>query len=417
MAPCFAQSFPLESLAIHGNSRIASGKIAAVSGLKIGTPVTKANFDNARTRLLATGAFLSVGYEFKPAADKQGYDATIEVAEVPQFFPYRFEDLPVPDEKLRAALRQQEPIFDDEIPATDEVLKRYASVIQQIVDGKEKVTGKLNSDVPGKLTIVFGTNQPRPNIAEVHFIGNQVLPEAVLMKTLSGVAIGTPYTDTRVRLLLDSSIRPLYEARGRIRVSFPKIAAEPANNIDGVSITVTVEEGPSYDLGPVGFTGVARADVGELRRLGKFQTGDIANFDQVNAGLDRIYHEYRGRGYLKASGQVTRGIDDKAHTVALSIALDPGARYTMGNLDIKGLDIESEPEIRKIWGLKTGAAFDPEYPDVFLKGVRDQGLFDNLGKTRAEMHINESSRTVDVTLYFSGAANSSECAKKPPLLF
>ncbi len=62
----------------------------------------------------------------------------------------------------------------------------------------------------------------------------------------------------------------------------------------------------------------------------------------------------------------------------------------------------SEPAIRKAWDLKTGSPFQPEYPDSFLKDIRDEGIFDNLGKTRAETQINEASKTVDVTLYFSG---------------
>jgi hypothetical protein len=38
-------------------------------------------------------------------------------------------------------------------------------------------------------------------------------------------------------------------------------------------------------------------------------------------------------------------------------------------------------------------------------------VFDNLGKTRAETSTDEASKTVDVTLYFSGAA--PEPKKRP----
>jgi hypothetical protein len=39
---------------------------------------------------------------------------------------------------------------------------------------------------------------------------------------------------------------------------------------------------------------------------------------------------------------------------------------------------------------------------LFLKDVRDQELFDNLGKTRSETKIDEKTHTVDVKLYFTG---------------
>jgi len=47
--------------------------------------------------------------------------------------------------------------------------------------------------------------------------------------------------------MLDASIRPIYDARGRVRVSFPKIETEKAKDVEGLIVTVTVDEGDSYD--------------------------------------------------------------------------------------------------------------------------------------------------------------------------
>src|SRR5689334_11851502 len=63
-----AKVFPLETLRVEGAERIAPAKIIAASGLKIGQPITKADFEDARARLMATGAFESVGYQFDPSA-------------------------------------------------------------------------------------------------------------------------------------------------------------------------------------------------------------------------------------------------------------------------------------------------------------------------------------------------------------
>src|SRR5579862_4142845 len=401
-------TFPLETLKIQGNRRIESAKIIAASGLKIGAPVVKADFDNARARLLAGGAFESVGYEFKPSASNTGYDAVLEVAEVDQLYSYRFEELPMPDDALRAELRKQEPLLGDQIPATKEVIERYIKAIQQMVGDKVTVTGKLSSDLPGPLMLLFRPNTPRAQVAEVHFNGNQVLPAPVLMRALSEVAIGTAYSEAAIRVLLDTSVRPLYDARGRIRVAFPKIAAEPAPSVDGVIVTVTVDEGPSYSMGKVEFTGVARAEADELQRIANIQSKDIANFDDVRAAQDKIFARYRGKGYLKAISHVDRRIDDKAHTVDILIAVEPGPQFKMGKLEIVGLDLLSEPPIRKIWAVKTGAPYQPDYPDSFLNDIRAEGIFDNLGKTTAEPHIDEKSHIVDVTLHFGGAGGEAE---------
>lgn len=411
-APAPAQPFPLETLKVTGNVRIPAERIIAASGLKIGEPVVKDDFDKARARLLATGAFESVGYEFKPSPSNTGYAGLFEVVEVEQIFPYRLEDLPVPENVLRAELRKQEPVLGDEIPGTTEVISRYVREIQSLVGGKVKVTGKLSNDIPGKLTILFRPDTPRAQVAEVHFTGNKVLPSSELMRAMNDVAIGTSYSETTMRILLDASVRPLYDARGRIRVAFPRITTAPANEIDGVVVTVAVEEGESYSLGAVKFANSTARESDELQRMANIKSQDIANFDDVKAGLDRIYAKFRDKGYLKVTGRADRQIDDKAHRVDLLITIDSGPRYTMGKLEIAGLDLISEPVIRKMWGLKQGAAFEPGYPDSFLNDVREQGIFDNLGKTVATTEIDEKTHTVDVKLNFAGGGKDQKKEKK-----
>ena len=401
--------FPLETLKITGNRRIASEKIIAAAAMKIGAPVVKEDFDQARNRLLATGAFENVAYEFKPSASKTGYDGVFDVAEVEQIFSYRFEDLPVPESDLRAALRKLEPVLGDQIPATAEVLERYTHEIQALVGDKVKVISKVSPDVPGQLTILFRSDAPAaPEWRRCISLGNKVLPSVDLARSLGDVAVGSAYSETTLRLMIDSSIRPLYDARGRIRVKFPKITTSPANEVDGVVATIAVEEGDSYSLGAVSFTGATRQESAEAQKIANIKSADVANFDDVNAGLEKILARFRTKGYLKAAGHVDRDIDDQKHKVDIAIVLEPGPRYTMGKLTIAGLDLLSEPVIRKMWGLKPGDAFEPQYPDSFLKDIREQGLFDNLGKTLATPDIDEKLHVVNVKLVFGGGGGEEE---------
>ena len=137
-------AYPLEKLTITGADRIQTDRIVSVLGLKIGEPVTKANFDAARERLVGSGAFENVGYEFKPSAKKTGYEATFQVMEILQMFPYRFEDLPASDADLQAAIHAQEPLFADQIPFTPQVMGRYERVLAKALQGKAEVKGALN---------------------------------------------------------------------------------------------------------------------------------------------------------------------------------------------------------------------------------------------------------------------------------
>jgi outer membrane protein insertion porin family len=390
---------PLESLRIEGNRAIPAEKILALCGLKTGQFVTKADFDMARQRLDATGAFVTVGYEYKTATPESGYDAVIEVHEIDNLYPYRFEDLPKPDGVLREALRAQEPLWGDEIPF--EAVPRYVDTIVGTGVGIA-VSAKTEAGPKGGMTIVFRPAATLPNIAEVDFEGNDALPAATLLRAINAVAIGIPYTEKALRERLETAIRPLYDARGRIRVAFPKIAVEKAKELDGVNATVMVAEGPVYTLGEVSITGVTASETGELLRLADLKKRDTANFDDVRAAAGRIEKKYRDNGYLHVSSHVDRDVDDAGHTVNIILAFDLGAQYRFGKLEIKGLDLLAEPEIRKAWGQMEGRPYQPGYADGFLDRLRAEKVFDNLGKTLAEPHIDEGSKVVDITLTFTG---------------
>ena len=138
------------------------------------------------------------------------------------------------------------------------------------------------------------------------------------------------------------------------------------------------------------------SDTADLKR------GDIANFDDVRSAVERIEKRYRETGYLHVRSTVTRDVHDSDRTVDVTVALDLGAQYRFGKLEIKGLDILSEPEIRKAWGQMEGLPYQPNYADAFLERLRSEKVFENLGKTSEEPHIDEGSKVVDITLTFAG---------------
>jgi outer membrane protein insertion porin family len=105
---------------------------------------------------------------------------------------------------------------------------------------------------------------------------------------------------------------------------------------------------------------------------------------------------------MEARVLVDRKLDDEKKVAHVSVRVDPGPQFTMGKLKVVGLDIHGEAEIERIWNLKPGKPFNPEYPDGFLKRVREMALFDNLTVTKAEYQLNQKDRTADVTLTFGG---------------
>jgi outer membrane translocation and assembly module TamA len=111
---------------------------------------------------------------------------------------------------------------------------------------------------------------------------------------------------------------------------------------------------------------------------------------------------------MVVKSSVEQKINDQAKKVDAIIHVARGQRFTFGALNIVGLDLLTEPAIRKMWGLKPGQPFDSEYPDYFLGRVKQEGVLDDLGDTKSAVKANNESHTVDVTLYFKGAPPEPE---------
>jgi outer membrane protein insertion porin family len=320
------------------------------------------------------------------------------------FYPVQFAELPAKPAEIEAWLKSKDPMYAPKIPATTEVLARYTKLIEEFLatrNQQEKVVGKLTpTAATNEFAIVFRSTAPLATVAEVKFTGNRLFPATLLQNKISEVAIGLPYTESGFRALLDTAIRPRYDARGYVQVSFPKITTEPAKDVNGVVVTVVVDEGSEFKLGEAQIGGHYAAKSAELLKVAKFKTGEIANFDEIAQGLERIKRSLRRTGYLHAEAHIDRTVHEKGKTVDLTIRIDEGPQFTFGKLIVQGLDLNGEAEVKKLWGLQEGKPFDGDYPDYFLNRVQQDGIFDNLHKTKAQVNVDEEHHTVDVTLQF-----------------
>lgn len=406
-----AGRWPIASLEIEGNRIFSRDQVLALAKLRVGQTAGKADFEAARDRLLASGAFDTVGYKFVQAPDGHGYAATLQVTEVEQVYPVDFQDLHVSSLDLDAALRAKDPIYSREkLPATQPVLERYKKWIEEYLKTKgidEKIAGSVQPAPDGGYNVVFRPDRPLPAVAEVAFEGDQVIPEDKLREAIAG-AVGAPYTEDVFRQILAQAIRPLYEDKGFVRVAFPELRIKPVEDVKGVKVFVTVSEGVSYELGKVTIDGPTPVAAAELVKAAELKAGDVNVRAHVNEGVERIKKAVRRAGYLDAQVFSDRKIDDGKHVVNVAVRVDAGPLYHMGKLDITGLDLSGEAEMKRIWTLREGQAFNPEYPDLFLKRVREGGMFDDLGQTKADVKVNAQAHTADVILVFKGAPPATD---------
>ena len=69
---------------------------------------------------------------------------------------------------------------------------------------------------------------------------------------------------------------------------------------------MTVDEGETYNLGKVSIDGPTPLKPEELLNAGDFKTGELANFDKINDGIERMKKALRHAGYMNADVTVRR---------------------------------------------------------------------------------------------------------------
>src|ERR1035438_255496 len=212
-------TWPGETPTVVGNHHYSREQVLGVAGLRVGQMAGKAEFEAARDRLTATGMFETVGYKFEAGTNKKGFVASFQVTEVEPAYAVRFEELGVPDGEIEGILRTKDPLYSPaNLPATKVVIDRYTNWIQEFLVGKgltEKIAGKVTALGGEQFAIVFRPARNLPAVAQVTFQGNLVVTQGVLREAVHGMAIGSPYSESGFRELLNNTARPGYERRGR----------------------------------------------------------------------------------------------------------------------------------------------------------------------------------------------------------
>jgi outer membrane protein insertion porin family len=410
-APAVPGKYPIREIHVTGNQNLTEAQVITASGLALNQLAGKQDIDAAKDRLVATGMFESAGYRFGPSEDGKGYVATLEVVEIQTLFPVQFENLPEPSGEIEAFLKSRSPMFGQKIPGTTQVIDYYARLISEFLASRNhagNIIGQLTQTGKDQFKVSFRTSDPLPPVTSVTFTGNKEIISVKLQNAINDVAFGQPFSKDSFRMLVDNQIRPLYDARGMLRVQFPMFTTEPDPKVKGVSVHVTVNEGPVYKLAKVTVSG---GDP-DLVKTAKIKIGETANFDLINEGLDRVKQDLKKAGYLHVDGTVDRVLNDKALTVDVVLKLEKGPLYKFGKLTIQGLDLNGEPAVRKMWGVEEGKPFNALYPDYFLARVREAGMFDGLGETKSKTDIDETAHIANVTLIFGSSPKPSE--KKRP---
>jgi len=411
-APAAAGAATLREIHSDGQKVLTEGQIAALTGLQPGAPVGRDDLQGAADKLVASGLFATVKYDFKTRAE--GVSLTFHVAESPRL-PAYYDNFPwFGDSELNDAIREQLPFFNGTLPEDGRVVETATETIAKFL-----ASHKLNLTVQHQVTLnplgdgnvqQFSVEGAGLKIAGLSFSDATLAANPAVGQHLSEIA-GKAYSRMTIDVFLAEQIRPIYLKQGylQVRLGPPEVrlTGAPSDKLpEEIPVFVPVSAGAVYHFSGAAWSGNNVISSISLDTFLGLKAGAIADGMELEAGLERIRDEYGRRGYLDAAVQPVSSFDAAAQRVSYQMKIAEGAQYHMGGWVITGLSTNGEARVRASFPLAAGDVFDKSKYEEFLTQLQNHSKdilgelpihYDNVGHW---LRPDAGKGTVDVLLDF-----------------
>jgi outer membrane protein assembly factor BamA len=134
---------------------------------------------------------------------------------------------------------------------------------------------------------------------------------------------------------------------------------------------------------------------------GSFPVGGVANWKQVEKGVDDLLAGLRNEGHLAAGAKTSRKLSETDRTAELTVNIERGPQFTFGRLTIQGLSPAVADRIRKFWTLAEGAPMSERAPVDFIDRVFKSGyLGSEIQRVSPRTEVRPGTTIADVTVEF-----------------
>jgi outer membrane protein assembly factor BamA len=399
-------AFKLVSIKTTGTKRYKSEEILAASGLQLGQTVSEDDFKKAARILGETGVFGDVLYSFQYSPD--GTKLELQVQDAEQFVPVRFDNLVwFSDQELLDQLHTQVPLFQGQLPIGGDLADQVSNALQGLliarnVQGRVDYLRAAHEDGPVE-AFVFTVTGPQIHIRNIAFAGAGT-SELPLLEAAAKKLQGADFFRSILRTQEDKNFLPIYLQRGYLKATFgdaqAKIVQDTPQEIT-VDVAFPVDPGGQYKLTELVLAGYKSFPVDTLRALIHAEMDQPANAVQLNTDIDAMKKLYGTRGFMAVSIQPDPETDDATSTVKYKLNIQEGEVYSMGDLEIRGLDSRTTARLEDGWRLRSGDPYDSSYPKRFLDQADKELSLLADSEVSVRESLNRNEKTVDVTLRFN----------------
>ena len=407
-----AATAALREIRGEGLRSVSEPQLAAASGLQIGAQVGKNDLQTAADKLVQSGLFAKVKYNFQSRTD--GLVLTFHVEEAPRI-PAYFDNLPwFADSELNESIRAKLPFYDGTLPEAGAVVDQAAEALGQFLITHGLQAAIEHQAVPSPIgdgnVQQFRINADALRIAAVEF-SDPALNSSPAVRQELPVLLGKPYSRTSIDMFLTEQVRPTFLQKGFLRAKLGppevRLSGNPNKKLpEQIPVYVPINPGAIYRWKGVEWSGNDILSTITLTNTVRLKSGDVADGMAIEAGWDRVREEYGRRGYMQTKVEPQATFDDAAHTVAYHVHIEEGKIFRFGSLVITGLSPNAERHLRDVWPIQKGELFDKAKYEEYLTKLQAHSTeifkdlpihYDEVGHW---LQSDEAKGTVDVLLDF-----------------
>lgn len=160
-------------------------------------------------------------------------------------------------------------------------------------------------------------------------------------------------------------------------------------------IEINIQRGPEFSFQQTQISPIAENTV----LPDAFAPGEIARSDVIRQSVNTAISAWQDIGYAKAhteSQQITARHDNQQLDVFVTLA--PGAKFTFGNLTVRGSENVRTERVIEIAGLPSGETYSPDAIAQAEQRLRRTGAFDSVAMIEAENGGPENTLPITVQL-------------------
>jgi outer membrane protein assembly factor BamA len=375
-SPDAAATAALREIRADGEKILTESQIAALTAMQIGSQVGRSDLQTGADKLVASGLFAKVSYNF--TTKNAGVVVTFHVEESPRI-PAYFDNIPwFADSELGEAIRKKLPFFDGTLPEGGAVVDQAAEAVTELLSSRGLKVALEHMVLPNPISEgnvqSFHIEGAALRIAKLDFSDPSLLGSKAVQQHLTEI-LGKPYSRMAIELFLSEQIRPIYEQLGFLRAKLGppevRLTGDPNKNLpDDIPVFVPIASGAVYRWKSSQWTGNTILSSITMDSFIGLKPGDVANGMQLEGGLEHIREEYGHHGYLDVKLDPSPQFDEQAHTVSYNVNIQEGVPYKFGRMVITGLSPAAERRILQVWTVTSGELFDKTKYEELLTNLQ-----------------------------------------------